>query len=148
MSYIYSQTLTSFSDFSGILIGKTKFITKNSEIYYLIDNFIIVFDNSYLDYEDKIKKLKDKLQLRFPDRSILSIFSSYSYSYPKLSLKMQKRYFTVKNIIHVDKNDAPFIFGTFSHSSNIIDSIPQKVFDYAFWIYGYDDNRFHTVNFH
>jgi hypothetical protein len=90
IAHIYSQICYSYSDFYGLLLGKSKFV-KNTKVVdshsnleqvilnILIDNVIFIYDKNYLFKEDKLEKLFDKINKKYPTSSIIGKLNIYFY---------------------------------------------------------------------
>ena len=106
ITQINSQIISSFSDFNGIFLGRTKIIKKiktidvedsiqTKTLNILIENIIFIYDEKYTyeKIEDLIKKIEDS----YSEFKIIGAFSAKAFSFPVLSLKSQKFYFKLNN---------------------------------------------------
>ena len=129
ITQINSQIISSFSDFNGIFLGRTKIIKKiktidvddsiqTKTLNILIENIIFIYDEKYTyeKIEDLIKKIEDS----YSEFKIIGAFSAKAFSFPVLSLKSQKFYFKLKKIIENKSNNnnnknekIPILFGVF-----------------------------------
>ena len=113
ITQINSHIISSFSDFSGIFLGRTKIIKKTKSIdsesllqtktlFILIENIIFIYDEKY-NFE-KIEELINKIEPTYPEYKIIGAFSAKAFSFPVISLKSQKFYFKLKEILLKNKN--------------------------------------------
>lgn len=141
ISNIYSQLVSSFNDFGGLLLGHLKTSDKGEKINILIDSAIFIYHKGFFQKEN-LEKLMDKISRNNTDnREIMGIFFAKSFSFSKLSLKEQKICLDAHKIIRKINHNDFFVFGTFAH--NVKDKIIK--FSSNFWRYNQEENIFDSL---
>ena len=140
LSNIYSQLISSFSDFGGLLLGQIKKSDKDGSTNILIDTTIYIYNKKYF-VTDNMTKIINKIKGAYEDKDIIGMFFGKSYSFSKLSLIEQKMYLDTKKLVQSDI----FLFGTFVH--NIINEKERKYvsFSSSFWLHDENENTFNKV---
>lgn len=140
LSNIYSQLISSFSDFGGLLLGQIKKSDKDGSTNILIDTTIYIYNKKYFVTEN-MTKIINKIKGAYEDKDIIGMFFGKSYSFSKLSLIEQKMYLDTKKLVQSDI----FLFGTFVH--NIINEKERKYvsFSSSFWLHDENENTFNKV---
>lgn len=138
---IYSQLVSSFNDFGGLLLGHLKTSDKSGNFNILIDSSIFIYHKGFFQQEN-LEKLMDKISRNNTDnREILGIFFAKSFSFSKLSLKEQKICLDAHKIIQKINHNDFFVFGTFAHN------VKDKNINFAskFWRYNKDEKKFNSL---
>jgi hypothetical protein len=142
ISQIYTQLCSSFTDFFGFFIGRTKFTKylnkndnhanlENKELNILIESVIFVYQKNYI--QEKLEKLLEKITKK---STIIGLFSARNNSYPNISLREQEFYFKVKKYSYNVHN--PLLFGCFCQNRNLSndnESIEIKTVDFNSKLY-------------
>lgn len=140
ISNIYSQLISSFSDFGGLLLGHVKKVDKEGNINVLIDTSIYIYNRKYFVTEN-MTKIITKIKGAYEDKDIVGMFFAKSYSFPKLSLIEQKMYIDSKELIQSNN----FLFGTFVHNSMNDNGKKYVDFSSSFWLHDDIENKFNKV---
>ena len=145
---IYGQLVKSFSDFYGVLLGHLKYLPSINTSSILIDNASFIFEKNLLNYPEKLAEFINTVNKKITDTKIVGLFSSKSFSFPKLSIKEMKFYSETKQILFSNQSldYIPLTFGTFVHLIQKEKKVHE--FQSTFWVFEESEKKFQKYPYH